>query len=176
MRTDPASLSDLLVASAAKDKAAFRELYARAAPRLLGIGMRMLGRRELAEDVLQDVFVTAWQTAPRFDPARGSAEAWLATIMRRRAIDRLRASPWLAREVDLEHAPVETVGTIGSEAAHAVRQCLERLAQNERNALMLAFYYGFSHSELSKRLAAPLGTVKSWVRRGLASMKACLGE
>lgn len=168
-------LGALLQLTAKGDRNAFRNLYDAAAPRLLGIAIRMLGRRDLAEDVLQETFVNVWRVADRFDPTRGRAEAWLATILRRRTIDRLRASPWLKREVPEEdYAPgrAQPEGAL----AIAVRQCLERLAAPQRRALMLIYYYGFTHVELSERLEAPLGTVKSQVRRGLIAMRDCLSD
>lgn len=163
----------LIVAIAQGDRTALRRLYDLAAPRMLGIALRMLGRRDMAEEAVQEAFVAIWMSAGSFDPARGKAQAWLATILRRKAIDRLRASPWLRREADEAEPCAVPPGDLN---ALAIRQCLERLSGDQSKALMLVYYYGMTHEELGRRLDAPLGTVKSWVRRGLLEMKRCLEE
>lgn len=163
---------DVLLAQIAEgDRAALRRLYDVAAPRLLGIAMRMLRRRDLAEDALQEAFVAIWSDAARFDPALGHARAWMATILRRKAIDRMRATPWLRRKDDLAEPPA-----VPEDDPHAlaVRECLDRLGDTQRKALLHVYYFGLTHEELSHRLGKPLGTVKSWVRRGLIDMKTCL--
>ncbi len=171
MRSDAPSLEELLQRVGRGDRAALRPLYDRAAPRLLGIAIRMLGRRDMAEEALQETFVAAWTSAARFDPNQGRAEAWLATILRRKAIDRLRASPWLRTETGLPEAlpaPAERTASL------ALRECLDRIGEKYRRALLFVYYFGLTHDELSQRLDAPAGTVKSWVRRGLIAMRDCL--
>lgn len=172
MAPTPDPLADLIAAAATGDRLAFRALYQATAPRLLAIAQRMLGRRDMAEEAVQDAFVAAWRAAASYDPALGSVQAWLSTIVRRRAIDRLRASPWRVQERESEGDIAIPPAT--GEQKLAVRECLEQIATNERLALSLVYYYGLSHSELSTRLSVPLGTAKSWVRRGLHAMKQCL--
>jgi RNA polymerase sigma-70 factor (ECF subfamily) len=183
----------LLLLTAAKDANAFGQLYRLMSPLLLGISMRILRRRELAEEVLQDVFVKVWNNAGRFDPSTTHPVAWMAAIVRNRSFD-VVASADVAR-VDSFDALDEDGGSglieriLGSEAVQGesadaaidrkrseswLRQCLEGLGNFERQSLVLAYYHGLSHSELADHLEKPLGTIKSWVRRGMAAMKVCI--
>jgi RNA polymerase sigma-70 factor (ECF subfamily) len=179
MAGETGGLDTLIEAVADGDRQALRALYYCAAPRMLGIAMRMVGRRELAEEAVQDAFVAVWEAASRFDPQKGSGQAWLATIVRHKAIDRLRANSWLTREV-AEPGNLLIADAAGGDAskedAMAVRHCMDVLGESERQALTLVYYYGLSHRELRTRMNAPLGTVKSWVRRGLLALKKCLEE
>lgn len=179
MSTRDARPEDLIAAIADGDRQALRALYDQASPRMLGIAMRMMGRRDLAEEAVQDAFVAVWEAAGRFDASKGKAQAWLSTIVRRKAIDRLRANPWLTKEIsepeDLSVAEYFD-GDASKVDAMAVRHCMGELGESERRALTLVYYYGLSHRELRVRMNAPLGTVKSWVRRGLLALKKCLEE
>jgi RNA polymerase sigma-70 factor (ECF subfamily) len=139
----------------------------------------MLGRADLAEDVLQDTFVTIWERAAHYDPTLGSAVAWMTTIARHRAIDRLRIA---GREVQADpDRPFETDANLASKAINigesfAVRRALRELSDDHRHAVMLTYSYGYTHEELAERLGVPLGTAKSWVRRGLQAMKESLAS
>lgn len=164
----------LLLAVASKDKDALQQIYRHHGGRLLAIATRMTGRRDLAEEAVQDTFVAVWKTAGAFDPAIGSARAWITTILRRRAIDRLRASPWLQREMVLPDVEERTAKD--DACSLAVRQCMAGLPEPERRALTLVYLYGLTHAELSTFLEMPLGTVKSQVRRGLQAMRRCLEQ
>lgn len=168
-------MADLIVATAARDRAAFQRLYELTSPRLYGIALRMLESQELAEEATQDAYLAIWGQAHQFDPSRGSALAWMSVILRRRAIDRLRASPWLRREVAGRIEASDAVVCTLPEAL-SLRQCLERLGEATRRAVVLAHLYGMSHRELSRELDAPLGTLKSRVRRGLAALRECLQQ
>ena len=179
MSQEESSPEQLIEAIANGDRLALRVLYNQAGSRMLAIAMRVLGRRDLAEEAVQDAFVAVWEAADRFDASKGSAQAWLSTIVRRKAIDRLRANPWLAKEVaDPDNLMVAEISTdpASKEDAMAVRHCMGELGESERRALTLVYYYGLSHRELRVRMNAPLGTVKSWVRRGLLALKKCLEE
>jgi len=158
------------------DEAAFEALYRETAPRLFAIALRMTGQHAAAEDVLHEAYVAVWRSAARFDPRRGSARAWLGTILRRKAIDRLRASPWLERAIDAEALPAPAAAVVerSDEAALSLRQCLERLAPESFRAIWLCALYGFSYRELSDRLSEPVPTLKSRVRRGLLALRKCL--
>jgi RNA polymerase sigma-70 factor, ECF subfamily len=180
---DRAELEALLSRCAAGEAAALETLYARVAPILLAILMRMLKRRDLAEDVLQDVFVKVWQQASQFDPIRGRPLAWLVSMARYRAIDLQRAArPTVAlSEVSLALEPQLQVGG----AADAVEvlgsggrllRCLEQIAAPQRRCLVLAYEEGLTHSEIARVVGEPLGTVKSWVRRSLLALRRCLGS
>lgn len=166
----------LLEQAAAGDRAAFRVLYDRHAPRLYGVALRIVRQPGLAADALQEAFVQVWQNARQFDPERGNAEAWMTGLVRYRALDLLRRAGPAMRSLD--DTPVETPVELAALEAHAdggaLRQCLERLAPDRRRLVVLAFVDGFSHAELAARLATPLGTVKSSIRRALASLRECL--
>jgi len=182
----------LLLAAAARtdgSAAAFEQLYRGCAPLLLGIVLRIVRRRELADEVLHDAFVKIWQTAPRFDPG-GSPLGWLVTIARNRALD-LVASHDVAK-VDSYHDAVSGDDPEGAldrlfdwsapadDAAEKdrltrwLRECLGELVAAERQTLVLAYSHGLSHGEMARHLRKPLGTVKTWVRRGLANLRDCV--
>jgi RNA polymerase sigma-70 factor (ECF subfamily) len=178
----PASLSSaevLLEAIGRGSQLALKRLYEIESRRLYGIALRMVRRPEIAADVLQDSFVQIWQNARSFTPDRGAAAAWLTGIVRFRAIDAVRK---LRREVlsgdpTLGDVPIEpdVLERIDADAqATALRRCLQSLDETQRRCILLAFVDGFSHADIAKRLAAPLGSVKSWVRRGLIALKGCL--
>jgi len=172
-------LAELLSATAAGDRAAFARLYQETSDRLFAVALRILRRRDLAEDVLQDAYLAIWKKAGQYQAGRGRPLAWMATIVRYRAIDRLRAS---GRAAEAQPSAVEDLEAEGDCAdwqepqalAIGLSRCLERLQPKQRDAILLAFYHGFTHEELAVRLDVPLGTVKSWVRRGLMQLKDCL--
>ena len=175
---DNAALEALLERCARQDRAAFETLYVRVAPTLLAVLMQMLRRRELAEDVLQDVFVKVWQQAGQFDAIRGRALAWLISIARYRAIDvQRRARPMLVLgEPELEGEPQLQVAdpAEGGGARSALLHCLELIAAPQRRCLVLAYGEGLTHEEIARTVGEPLGTIKSWVRRSLLALRRCL--
>lgn len=173
-------LVTLLRRCAASDTAALEQLYRLVAPQLLGCLMRMLPRRSLAEEVLQDVFVTVWRRAGRFQPERGRPMAWLTSIARYRAIDVLRherAAPILVADVP-EQTAIDEEREEESSAWLAggalLERCLRLLTQEQRRCLELAFVGGNSHGDIARLIDTPLGTVKSWIRRGLSTLRTCL--
>jgi RNA polymerase sigma-70 factor, ECF subfamily len=174
-------LTDLIAATARGDRGAFAGLYAATSPQLFAVALRIMRRRDRAEEVLQDAFVSIWKRARDYDATKGSVLTWMASIVRHRAIDLLRRErpsvplddapgqeSWASSEPD----PYEA--TAASAEARRVRDCLDRLEGKQREAIQLAYYEGITQEELAVRLAAPLGTVKSWVRRGLMRLKDCL--
>ncbi len=162
----------------AGDRAAFRELYQLQSGRLHGLALRLLRQPALAADAVHDTFLQVWQNAGRFDPARGSAEAWLATLLRYRAVDILRRRDHGQEDATIperaEEGPDALALLASSEQGTALRHCLEQLDPVQRRAVSLAFLEGRSHAELSRALAVPLGTAKSRVRRALISLRRCL--
>ena len=181
MQTQSRSAEDLLVATAAGDRAAFAELYRQTAGQLLGLAQRMLRDRAAAEEVIQEGFIRIWSRAGEFQPDRGAAMAWMVTIVRNGAIDRLRKErPSVPIDAVPEREEWQDPGadpltiTIMSAEARALRGCLDQLDEAPRRAIMLAYWHGLSHEELAQKVDAPLGTVKSWIRRGLARLKNCL--
>jgi RNA polymerase sigma factor (sigma-70 family) len=174
-------LVERLQAVAEGDRSALRDLYERTSAKLFGVCLRILPDREEAEDVLQEVYLTVWNKAERFDPTRASPITWLATIARNRAIDRRRAIGPRAfdRPVDdaLDIAAVDPDALTQLQRSEENRQladCLETLDERARGAIVSAFYGGHTYEELAVREKTPLGTMKSLIRRGLAKLKGCL--
>jgi len=178
----PDGLSRLLLQVAAGDRRAFTATYQEAAPQLFALALRMMKQRDLAEEVLQEVFVSIWVKAGRFDPGKGSALAWMAAILRNRCLDRLRtrrpessiADEDAAEWTDPAPGPLDRA--LRSAEGRAIWRCLDRLEPGPRNAILRVYYEGLTHAELADRATIPLGTIKSWIRRGLTRLKSCLDE
>ena len=175
-------LVEALVATGAEDRSAFRTLYRLTSAKLFGVCLRICGDRQAAEDVLSEVYLTIWKRAGAFEPGRASPISWLATIARNRAIDWRRASgrapPARVEEIaDLadERASAEETMLVDERAAQ-LHRCLDQLNQHQRDAIRTAFFDGLTYAELAERNSVPLGTMKSWVRRGLMRLKDCLGD
>lgn len=173
-------LVEVLIGTGEEDRGAFRELYSLTQAKLFGICYRICGERQAAEDVLHDVYLTIWKRAGGYEPARASPITWLATIARNRAIDWRRAQG-VRRSTPIEDAPplLDTAPLVSDrmveeEDAHRLHLCLDGLDQNQRDAIRTAFFDGATYAELAERQSVPLGTMKSWVRRGLAKLKDCL--
>ena len=185
-------LAALLSRVALGERAAFTALYDKTASHLLGVILRITRNRELSEDILQEVYVSVWRAASDFDARLSQPQTWLNSIARNRAIDSLRRrqtqptllSTQVARPDDSEDhdmlqdfisddpGPLEQLER--SADARALRGCLQRLSGPQQQAMSLAFFQGQAYSEVAAHLSQPLGTVKSWVRRGLAALKTCL--
>jgi len=178
---DNEELQALLERCARGDREALRVLYERTAPRLLGILLRILGSRAPAEDALQDAFIRIWQQAGQFDQLKGRAMSWMVAIARNRALDMKRATrPMVLLEV-AELAGAEQLLTDGpaesSEfmaAGVALRRCLAELLAAQRQCIVLAYQKGLTQERIATALGQPLGTVKSWMRRGLQSLGKCM--
>ncbi len=173
------ALESLLTAVAAGDRAAFRELYRRTAPKLYAIVRALIRNKERSDEILQDAFVRIWRNAARFDPVKGSAMTWLSTLTRRLAIDDLRRRVEPVRSLDADEALQNTLAAEVPDpepvASGRLGRCLERLRQDYRRAVLLAYIHGFTYEQLSQRLDKPVGTVKTWVHRGLANLRTCMG-
>lgn len=177
VRLDP--LGELLRACAHGDEKALARLYRLTSPKLFALALSILRRRPEAEEALQEAFVSIWGNAHRFEPARGSAMTWMVTIVRNRALTSLRRRPPEAdARVDQlilrDDGPDPLESALRSSEARRIMTCLERLDAEQRRSIVLAYVHGFTHQELSRRLDVPLGTVKSWIRRGLISLRDCL--
>ncbi|MGY2734167.1 sigma-70 family RNA polymerase sigma factor [Sphingomonas sp. UYP23] len=183
--TEPADaarirLVEALIRTGEEDRSAFRDLYSLTSAKLFGICYRICGERQAAEDVLHDVYLTIWKRAGAYEPARASPITWLATIARNRAIDWQRAqtvrraTPIEDAPPILDTAPLASETMLEDEASHQLHACLDSLEERQRAAIRTAFFDGVTYAELAEREAVPLGTMKSWVRRGLARLKACL--
>jgi RNA polymerase sigma-70 factor (ECF subfamily) len=165
-------LARLLERCAARDRLALRKVYDAMSPLLFGIALRLLRNRGLAEDTLQDAFLQIWRNANQYDPARGSARAWMIGVLRYRALDRIELEARHASHGDVpdiaEYAPVSV------EDRSALSGCLAELPEASRHCVLLAFIEGMSHPEIAAATGKPLGTVKSWISRALAALKQCL--
>lgn len=178
-QTGSADLAALLSASARGDRAAFAALYQRTSAKLYGICIRLLGSEAEAQDVLQDVYVLVWHKAASFDSGKASAITWLATVARNKSIDRLRRrklpSDGLDAAAEIEDDSPTAFELIG-EAQEAARlgRCLDELEERARSMIRAAFLDGATYRELADREGVPLGTMKSWIRRGLLRLRGCL--
>lgn len=173
---------NLLSAVSRGDHHAFEVLYTNLSPRLYAVALRLLKRPVWAEEVMQDVFITVWNKAGSYDCTSSSPLTWLTNIVRNRAIDWLRVADNRWVELDevmlnelpsLEHNPLEQL--VQNDSAHRLSDCLSQLSVEQRQSIVLAYYHGLSHDEVSRQLKHPLGTTKSWIRRGLKQLKGCLG-
>jgi RNA polymerase sigma-70 factor (ECF subfamily) len=160
------------------DADALATLYDRHAPRVLGLTSRILGDRDEAEDVLQEVFLQVWRGPSRFDAARGTAVTWLLILARSRAIDRLRSLRRRGhdRQVSLDDQPIASGedlerGAENAQEGAAVRRVLEALPPDQRRALELAYFDGYTQTEIAQMTGAPLGTVKTRLRQGMMKLR-----
>ena len=180
-----ARLAALLAGVALGDQTAFAELYRQSSPHLYGVAVRILREGAAAEEILQEAFVSIWHHAGSYQAAKSQPLTWLTAIVRNRCLDQLRRRELdtvtmtndddEGKEFDLpsgDPTPVEML--LAGAEAQSVRDCVETLDAGPKQAIALAFYQGLSHAELAEHMRQPLGTVKSWVRRGLERLKSCL--
>jgi RNA polymerase sigma factor (sigma-70 family) len=182
-------LDQLLQACGRGDQQGFAELYRRTSPRLFGLCLRMLRDRGAAEEVLQDTFVTVWRRASSFDAQRASALTWLASLSRHKAIDHLRRrretpiDPLTALQSAAEDGddyggdPLSPPAQLQrSQDYQRLQECLDALEQRQQHSVREAFFTGATYDELARRRSVPLGTMKSWIRRGLLQLRKCLEQ
>lgn len=183
-------LSSLLARAGLGDRAAFARLYEHSSGHLLAVVLRIQRDRAQAEDLLQEIYVSVWKAAASFDAARSQPLTWMTHIARNRAIDSLRRASTqprlesITRDDDDERpdasealadpnpGPLELLGRASD--ARELSHCMEHLSPPQRQSVALAFFDGLSHAEVADHLKQPLGTVKSWVRRALQTLKGCL--
>jgi RNA polymerase sigma-70 factor (ECF subfamily) len=173
-------IDELLAAVARQDARAFRTLYDRTSGRLMAVTLRICRDRGTAEEILQEIYVRVWRRSDLFDPARGSGLAWLTVLARRRAIDHVRSAarrPAAAgdrAETAVETLPDLTAGAEMLSDLRALKGCLDRLEPRHSEAVLLAYYNGWSREELARHFGIPDGTVKTWLRRGLIALRGCM--
>ena len=173
------SLSDAMRRIADHDPQALAEVYQKTSARLFGVCLSMLRSRSDAEDVLQEVYVAVWKRAGQFDPAKAGVMSWLSVIARNRAIDRLRGRKRSAVPIDeamevADDSPLAFELVEQEQDRQRLSHCLDELDETPRRAIRTAFFEGLSYAELADREAVPLGTMKSWIRRGLLRLRGCL--
>jgi RNA polymerase sigma-70 factor (ECF subfamily) len=178
----PATNDELLALVARGDQTAFAQLYDQMAPRVLGLVIRLLRDHAQSEEVTQEIFLEIWQTATRYDPAKGGASTWIMTMTHRRAVDRVRASQSSRdrdtkigiRDYDSQYDNV--ADTVHTRVEHErVEKAMLRLTELQRQAVSLAYYGGYSHSEVATLLSVPIGTVKTRLRDGMIRLRDELG-
>lgn len=179
MAATPDELREALARCGRGERAGLRLVYESEGPAMLGVALRIVKRRELAEEVVQEAFVKIWRHAHRFDPELGPARAWLYAIVRNQALNVLRDG---RREDLVDTVPEDGIAAIEAGAAfdllpdtETLKRCLEALDPRRRASVLMAYVDGFSHGEIAGRLAVPLGTVKAWIRRSLVALKECMG-
>lgn len=170
----------LIVACAKGDRAALQTIYQRESAAMIGVAARIVKRRELAEEVVHDVFVQVWRHAGSFDASIGNGRAWLYAIVRNRAINLLRDSSREQTAPEDEITSLMESGVAAEDAfdrlaeGSALRRCLQQLDPKRRLGVLLAYVEGLSHGEIAAKLGVPLGTAKAWLRRSLIALKECL--
>ena len=176
-------IEKLLYQVAEGDEHAFSKLYKLTSAKLYGVSLRMMKNEGQAQEVLQDAYTSIWRNAGVFTRDRGSPITWMTSIVRYRALDLIRRNK---REMD--RGMDDVVDTLADETQESdpelsslrlgdskeLQRCLDELPDGQRECIMLSFVYGYTHEELSEKTSSPLGTVKSWVRRGLEKLKNCL--
>ena len=180
---DRDALSEALGQTGRGDRAAFRRVYEATSAKLMGVCLRILSDRQLAEDVMQEIYLTVWNKAASFDPGRASPITWLVTIARNRSIDRLRSGA-IARNT----VPVDAAYDLADGAPSALDHieladdagrlgvCLDELDEKVSRVIRTAFFEGVTYEVLARREETPLGTMKSWIRRGLLKLRSCLEQ
>ena len=177
-----AELADLLRRSSRGDQAAFAALYDATSRRAYGLAVRVVRDPAQAEEVTQEAYLEVWRTATRFDPARGGALSWLLTIVHRKAVDRVRSAEAASRRDQAyqhRNQPVDHDATAeaaeASLEAHRVRGALAQLTEVQREALELAYFGGYTHTEVATMLDLPVGTAKTRIRDGLIRLRDAMG-
>jgi RNA polymerase sigma factor (sigma-70 family) len=184
---DPQQLRTWLQGAANRDAAAFRSLYNATSAKLFGFALRILSKRELAEEVLQESFVAIWHNAGTYQSHLAAPMTWMTTIVRNKAYDLLRRSD-VAAEIDGDQFDADIMNALHDPAAtpiealelsrdaKALAYCMSALEGLHRQVVGLAFFHDLSHSEVAQQMALPIGTVKTWIRRSLEKLKTCLAK
>jgi RNA polymerase sigma-70 factor (ECF subfamily) len=174
-------LKELLAACALQDRRAFAQLYQMSSAKLYGVILRILGRDEWAQDCLQEAYIKVWHNAGNYRPYIAAPMTWMMTIARNQALDLLRKrrrevqqdNPGsLLEEKDKEALPLDNLQQ--TDEGRRLNACLEQLKEQQRQIIALAYFKGMTHEELAQQTETPLGTVKTWIRRGLEQLKRCL--
>lgn len=173
-------LMHLLVAVSREDREAFRQLYYSVSSKMFGMCLKLAGQQDLAEEALQEAFIQIWHRAREYHTDRGLPLGWMMSIARYRTLDMMRARKVRhnSGEQHLDHMADGREGPLDNSLRSAgearLAGCLGELSDVQRDSILLSYYKGLTHDELAEALSSPLGTVKSWIRRGLIALKRCL--
>lgn len=182
-KNDASHLTELLARCALRDRAAFTALYQATSANLFGIALRIVRRRQLAEEVLQEAFLKIWHRAASFDFSRGAPMTWMINVVRNQALDLIRRADVRAERDALPSEQMQIAAD--DNPAHSadvsadlvrLRRCLQQLAEDQRDCMLLVYHEGYTPAEISRKQRLPLGTVKTWVRRGLIRVRECLQQ
>ncbi len=174
-------LKELLAACALNDRQAFAQLYELTSAKLNGVILRILGREAWAQDCLQEVYIKLWNKAGDYRPYVALPMTWMMTIARNQALDLLRRHRRellsdepvkMEQETDIELLPMERLQR--DDAGRMLQRCLQQLQEQQRQIIALAYFRGLTHDELARQTGTPLGTIKTWIRRGLEQLRGCL--
>ncbi|MGJ7618957.1 MULTISPECIES: sigma-70 family RNA polymerase sigma factor [unclassified Variovorax] len=182
---EPFDYDAALMACARGDRQALQQLYQRESRYLMGVALRIVRQRQQAEDVLHDAFISIWQRAESFNPARGEGRGWIYSVVRNAALNMVRSG---ARQVHVSDEAAEAIDDQAALAAYAssadpfelradlgkLEGCLGGLEPARRDCILYAYVEGCSHGEIAERLQTPLGTVKSWIQRGMRTLRECM--
>lgn len=175
-------LAAWLDACARGERDGLRRIYDAEAPRLMTIAHRIVQRRDLAEEVVQEAFIQIWRKAAQYSRERGSARGWIFAIVRNRSLNLLRDSrreeladvEVLEAMQDTEHRSLAADVFADLDASSRLRDCLAKLDETKRSSIIMAYLSGYTHGEVAGRLRVPLGTAKAWIRRGLSALRECM--
>lgn len=176
---DTDELRQLLAQCSLGNRRAFENLYRKVSGQLFAVALRCMGRRDLAEDVLQEAFVRIWNSASQYEANLSAPMTWMISITRNKAIDQMRKHREEPLTDEQAHALFDDAPSAEEQLErhrdnHALQRCLDTLESMQRQSIITAYFHGASHSELTTKMAAPLGTVKSWIRRGMERLRRCL--
>ena len=178
----PTELANLLTRVSQGDRKAFASLYEATSPKLFALALRILSRKDLAEEALQDAYVNIWHHAAGYRRDKAAVMTWMTTIVRNRCLDLLRAQPaekQLAADSSFDEWASEDLGPLeavtADSDARALLACMKQLPPLQRQAIALSYFHGLAHEQLAQQLAQPLGTIKTWLRRGLQLLRNCMG-
>ncbi len=174
--------AELLQKTAAGDQLAFKKLYEETSPKLMSLCLRLMRTEALAEDVLQEGFIKVWEKADTFTPGKGRALTWMSTVIRNKGLDKRRSLKTKAAETEIQYEGLEFSSMDLqpdnledlSQDIKGLMACLDTLKPNQKECILLSYYYGHTHQELADKMGRPLGTIKAWIRRGLEDIRPCL--
>lgn len=180
---DNSQLEDLLSRTALGDRKAFKALYEASSSKLNGIAYRIMNNVDSANEVLQEAFIQIWKNASEYRPGTSEAMAWMSSIVRYRAFDRLKFEKRRIEGAQIQ-SDLEGFDSISDDKDNfqscdleqQLQDCLEQLEETQQKSILMAYYYGYSREEISEHFDSPVNTVKSWLRRALVRLQACLGN